>query len=191
MALIVAARFETFDAAEQAAAALMRSGVKEDELYTFWVNPAGAHDRHPLGGDQTADPDAEGAAGSSITTAAILGIVGAAIGGIITSLFTDSILPAVAGAGVGAYIGSLAGAMRPMGKKRYRPPAEAAQAEKRKGRPGGVLLAVRTTPEHEIHVARMLRDSGGIEVERANGRWENGRWQDFDPLVSPELEKNI
>lgn len=191
MALIVAARFDTFVDAEKAAAALMQSGVKEDELYTFWVNPPGAHDRHPMGGDRTADPDSEGAAGSSWATAAIVGIVGAVIGGLVLSFFTDSTLPVVAGAGVGAYIGSLAGAMRPMGKPRYRSPEDAARAETNKGRHAGVLLAVRTTAQHEVHVARMLRDAGGAEVERANGRWENGRWKDFDPLVSPQLEKNI
>jgi S-formylglutathione hydrolase FrmB len=53
------------------------------------------------------------------------------------------------------------------------------------------MLAVHTSPEHEKHIASILRDAGGAEVERALGRWNQGKWEDFDPLVSPDLEKNF
>jgi len=191
MALIVAARFDTFDAAEQAAAALMREGITQDELHTFFVNPAGWHDRYPGGGDRAADPNSQGAPLTAVGGAAATGIVGAVAGGIIALFLTDSILPVVGGAGVGAYIGSLAGAMYSLGKPRHRGRFAAAKAKANEGRRAGVLLAVHTVPENEKRIATLLRDAGGVEVERAHGRWRDGRWEDFDPLLSPHLEKNL
>lgn len=192
MSLIIAARFETFDAAQIAAEALMNFGVPADSLHTFFVNPAGAHDRYPMGGDMAADPDAKGAQFGAVTGAAAVGIVGAIVGAVVGFTVAGSMLPIIGGAGVGAYIGSLAGAMAFLGRERPRRSAsEAAEAKAMEGRKSGVLLAVHTSPERESKVAAILRDSGGIEVERAQGQWKNGRWQDFDPLVSPELEKNF
>lgn len=192
MSLIVAARFETFDAAEHAAAALMDAGVTHDALHTFFVNPPGAHDRYPMGGDMASDPDSEGAPYSAVGGAAAVGLVGALVGGVIAFTFTDSILPLVGGAGVGAYIGSLAGAMYSLGRARPRRTREqAVEAKVHEGRKSGVLLAVHTSREHEQRVASILRAAGGVEVERAQGRWMNGRWEDFDPLVSPELKRDF
>ncbi|RTZ47914.1 hypothetical protein EKL30_02740 [Candidimonas sp. SYP-B2681] len=192
MSLIVAARFQTFDAAENAAMALMKFGVTQDALHTFFVNPAGAHDRYHLGGDMASDPDAKGAPYSAVAGAAAVGLVGAIIGAVITFTFTDSILPVIGGAGVGAYIGSLAGAMYSLGRARPRQTQQDAEdARTHGGRQSGVMLAVHTSPEHEKHIASILRDAGGVEVERAQGRWNQGKWEDFDPLVSPELEKNF
>jgi hypothetical protein len=192
MSLIVAARFDTFDSAQGAAQALMRDGVAPDALHTFFVNPAGAHDRYVLGGDRAADPDSKGGPFGAVGGAAAVGIVGALIGGVIAFTFATSFLIVVGGAGVGAYIGSLAGAMFVLGKSRPRRSlSEAVDAKVNEGRPSGVLLAVHTSPEHEKHVARVLKDAGGQEVERAQGRWEDGKWKDFDPLVSPQLEKDI
>lgn len=192
MSLIVAARFETFDAAERAASALMNEGVLHDDLHTFYVNPPGAHARHPLGGDMAADPDSEGAPYSAVGGAAAVGLVGALVGGVIAFTFSDSILPLVGGAGVGAYIGSLAGAVYSLGRKRpSRTRQQIFQAKVHEGRPSGVVLAVHTSQEHEKRIAEILRAAGGIEVERAQGRWVNGRWEDFDPLVSPTLKKDF
>ncbi len=192
MSLIVAARFDTFDAAQGAAAALIKEGVAPDALHTFFVNPAGAHDRYALGGDRAADPDSQGGQFGAVGGAAAVGIVGALIGAVVAFSFSTSFLIVVAGAGAGAYIGSLAGAMYVLGKARPRRNLqEAVNAKINEGRASGVLLAVHTSPEHEKHMARILRDAGGREVERAQGRWDEGGWQDFDPLVSPQLEKDI
>ena len=192
MALIVAARFDTFEEAERAAASLMDRGIAGEELHTFFVNPAGAHDRYALGGDRAADPDSKGGQFGAVGGAAAVGIVGALIGGVIAFTFSTSFLIVVGGAGAGAYIGSLAGAMYVLGKSRPRRSLqEAVDAKVNEGRASGVLLAVHTSPEHEKNVARILKDAGGQEVERAQGRWEEGGWEDFDPLVSPQLEKDI
>ena len=188
MSLIVAARFDTFEAAENAAASLMRTtGIQPDDIQLFFVNPAGAHDRHPLGGDRFADPEAVRAPVGAVGGAAMLGIVGALVGSGIAFVFADSVLPIVAGAGVGAYIGSLAGGMYALKERRQtgvlaRPPAAPE-------RHSGVMVAVHVTAETEKPVAASLRASGGAEVERALGRWVNGKWIDFDPLAPPELEE--
>lgn len=192
MSLIVAARFETFDAAELAAGVLMQAGVTHDALHTFYVNPPGTHDRYPLGGDRAADPDSEGGSYSAVGGAAAVGLVGAIVGAAITFTFTDSMLPVVGGAGAGAYIGSLAGALYSLGRARPRRTFEQAQEAKiHEGRKSGVMLAVHTSREHEMRIAGILRDAGGVEVERAEGRWVNGKWQDFDPLEGPQLERSF
>lgn len=185
MALIIAARFDTFEQAESAAASLMQKGVSGDELHTFFVNPAGWHDRYPMGGDRAADPDSKGAPGTAVAGAALLGIVGAVLGGVIIWLFSAPALFIVGGMAVGAYIGSLAGAMYSLGRPRQRGRFEAARAKATEGRRAGVLLAVHTTAENQEEIAALLRNAGGKEVERAHGRWSQGRWEDFDPTRSP------
>jgi hypothetical protein len=198
MSLIVAARFETFDAAEKAASALTQAGVAPDALHTFFVNPAGAHGRYPVGGDRAADPQSKGAPYGAVGGAAAVGIVGAIVGGVIAFTFADSMLPIVAGAGVGAYIGSLAGAVHSLGGKKKGDPqahhqaaATADEIQPGQGHPSGVMLAVHTSPEHEKSIAAILRDNGGTAVERAQGRWRDGKWEDFNPLADPEPQQRV
>jgi len=33
----------------------------------------------------------------------------------------------------------------------------------------------------------VMRARGAKQVEQAEGRWENGKWQDFDPRATPHL----
>ena len=83
--------------------------------------------------------------------------------------------------------GALAGALRVAGKNRRRPartapePAEAHPAL----RQAGVMLALPVSPEREALARRVLREAGGHDIERAQGRWQDGKWQDFDPLKPP------
>lgn len=185
MTLIVAARFTTFDAANHAAQRLMEAGVHEEALHVFYVNPPGAHDRYPTGGDLGADPHAQGAPRKSLGAAALLGAAGAIVGGVIVTTFVDSVIPIVAGAGVGAYVGSLIGAMRGIDKGRDNVQQTHGAPEKREGRPAGVLLAVNAAGERAGEIAAVLEAAGGKQVERANGRWQGGKWVDFDPLQPP------
>jgi S-formylglutathione hydrolase FrmB len=48
-----------------------------------------------------------------------------------------------------------------------------------------VLVAVHVSPESQDQAAAALREAGGIDIERASGRWKQGRWSDFDPLQPP------
>jgi hypothetical protein len=106
--------------------------------------------------------------------------------------FEYSSLIVIAAGGVGAYVGALIGAMVAIGrvrKRRIRRNGGVSVVEEHPPvRAAGVLLAVTVSSDKETEVARLLRESGGQDVERANGRWENGKWQDFDPLVPPEPE---
>ena len=185
MTLIIAARFSTFDAANAAAQRLMEAGVHEDALHVFYVNPPGAHDTYSMGGDQAADPHARGAPRKALGTAALLGALGAVAGGLIIASFWDSFIPIVAGAGVGAYVGSLAGAVRGMDKRRDTVQDPHGAGRQGEGRPSGVMLAVNVAGERAREIAAMLAAAGGKQVERAEGRWRGGKWEDFDPLEPP------
>lgn len=191
MSLIVAARFNTFDEAEGAARALLNEGVGHDCLHTFFVNPPGAHDRFPMGGDQAADPHAEGAHLGAVAGAAIVGVIGAIIGYIVTAAFSGASVPLI-GAGVGAYIGSLAGAMYVLSKpKRRGTIIEQRDVREHEGRPSGVMLAVHARDVSPQRIGEILRAAGGVEVERAQGDWRNGKWQDFDPLAAPHVDPTM
>lgn len=218
MSLIVAARFDSWDSAGVAARALNEQGFPDDILHTFYVNAAGAHDQHALGGDRTADADAKGAQFGAIAGAAVLGLAGAAIFSLLGLTFGANTYVIIAAGAVGAYLGSLMGAMKVVGKKKGRafvdPLGAVAQATAPQVRAdvgagqsrttaadvaagyapirhAGVLLAVHTDPAQEALVAKILRDAGGLDVERAQGRWTNGSWADFNPVEPPHLSEKV
>lgn len=185
--LIIAARFDTFDRAQGAADALMKEGVNSEDMHTFFVNPAGAHARMPIGGDRVADPGSKGAPYAAFGGAAILAVVGAIIGALIGFSLNNAVLPVVGGAGVGAYIGSLIGGVSRLGRsEEHGAKAVHDGVHEYVGRPSGVLLAVRVDAGQQPRIANLLTQAGGIEIERAEGRWENGQWRDFDPLSEPD-----
>jgi hypothetical protein len=180
MSLIIAGRFQTFRAAESAAQKLFARGFVEEDVTLFFVNPSGQHARHPIGGDVGTDAGASGApkgAGKGVTIGAV---VGAVIGAAIFAVFKAPLLVSVIAAGVGAYVGSLVGAMSHTQKK----PGVGGQTEE-PARHAGVLVAVHVAPETQEQAASVLREAGGMEIERASGRWQQGRWSDFDPLQPP------
>ncbi|SAL17479.1 membrane protein [Caballeronia cordobensis] len=179
MSLIIAGRFQTFRAAESAAQKLFARGFLEEDVTLFFVNPSGQHARYPVGGDVGTDPGASAApkgAGKGVTIGAVIGAV---VGAAIFAVFHAPLLVSVIAAGVGAYIGSLAGAMSHTKKART-----AGQAEE-PARHAGVLVAVHVAPETQDQAATALREAGGLDIERASGRWKQGRWSDFDPLQPP------
>ncbi|ALP64333.1 hypothetical protein [Paraburkholderia caribensis] len=178
MSLIVAARFTTFPAAESAAERLFRAGFVEEDVSLFFVNPRGQHARFPIGGDENKDAaatDAPKGAGIGVTIGAV---VGAVVGVGIFTVFSAPVLVSAIAAGVGAYIGSLIGAMY-----KTRGGGKGARHERahHEERDSGVLLAVHVTPDTQQMAANVLREAGGTSIERATGRWQQGRWADFDP----------
>lgn len=186
MSLIVAARFQTFDQAELAARSLFAHGFSEDDVHTFYVNTAGEHDRYPLGGDRVADPDSQGAQWGAVIGAACIGLVFAVVCGAVAWRISGSGPAIIAAAGVGAYIGSLWGALWVVGRhSRRRINAPSPIDAPPEVRPAGVLLALHITRDREDEACGLLRDAGGKQIERAHGRWQGGKWQDFDPLEPP------
>jgi S-formylglutathione hydrolase FrmB len=110
-------------------------------------------------------------------------VLGAAVGVGIFTVFSAPLLVSVIAAGVGAYVGSLVGAMshtRSGGRLGRH------GTQQHETRDSGVLLAVHVSPDSQYDAARILRDTGGAAIERANGRWQRGRWADFDPTRPPE-----
>lgn len=185
MSLIVAARFQTFDEAREAAQRLRREGFDEGDIHTFYINTAGEHARYPLGGDRVADPDARGAHLGALAGAALVGLAFALAGGLVALWAGAAILVVAAAAGAGAYVGALGGALWMAGRRRRRPSAAAASPEHPPLRQAGVMLALPVTPERESVARGVLRDAGGHDIERAQGRWLDGKWEDFDPLKPP------
>src|SRR2546423_149775 len=77
MTRIIAAVFDDEQAATAAAHELRNAGFEAADLDQFALNPPGRHNRLPLGGDEDADPKAEGGDGGAVTGAAIGSAVGA------------------------------------------------------------------------------------------------------------------
>lgn len=183
MSLIVAARFTTFPAAEDAAQRLFNSGFVEEDVTLFFVNPSGQHARYPIGGDTGTDAEAREAPKGAGKGVAIGAALGAVVGVGIFTFFGSPMLVSLIAAGVGAYVGSLVGAMshtRTGGRRGQH------EALPREMRDSGVLVAVHVSPDSQYDAARVLRDAGGSAIERATGRWQQGRWADFDPTQPPK-----
>jgi hypothetical protein len=82
------------------------------------------------------------------------------------------------GAGLGAYIGSFAGSMaRVRGGKRASASVEH-PVEPRGGRMIAVNVDRQGTEKRAIEVLKRQR---ARDVRRAEGKWANGSWRDFDP----------
>jgi S-formylglutathione hydrolase FrmB len=169
MSLIVAARFTTFPAAEDAAQRLFNAGFVEEDVTLFFVNPPGQH-----GVDTGTDANARGAPKGAEIGVTIGAVVGAMVGVGIFAAFSAPLIVSLIAAGVSAYVGSLAGAM-----------VSTSEVSIEDTRDSGVLVAVHVSPDSQSDAARVLRDAGGAAIERATGRWQQGRWADFDPLKQP------
>ena len=187
MSLIVAGRFDTFAAGERAAQARFAEGFIENDVTMFFVNPRGRHGRLPAGGDQQTDPGSEKSPAGATKGAAIGAAFGAIAGVGVISLIGWPIYVAVIVAGIGAYVGSLIGAMSQTHTKGH--DAKAAVPEAPPVRESGVLLAVHVTEESREAASRILRKAGAHEIERATGRWAQGRWADFDPVTPPDIDR--
>lgn len=173
MERIIAARFHTKGEAD-AVAALMPY-VDAADICIFHNNPPGQHAALPLGGDEDADPEAEGAGKSAAGTAVAAGLAAGAVGTL------GGPVMALAAAAAGAYAGSLVGAVAEMGDPDGEPHAPERRA-------GGIMLSVRIAkPANEARVVATLRAEGAADIEQAFGEWRDGDWTDFDPVATPRL----
>ena len=180
MATIIAAGFETYVEAQDALARLERAGVDSEHLCEFRVNPPGMHDETPIGGDRRESPGAQHADSGATKGAAVGAAVGTAAGVAITPLLGPAGI--VAGAGVGAYTGSLVGGMK-------KGVDETPQPDHTTVRPAEALIAVNVDGANvaEDSIIRAFEEAGAWQIERSEGRWENGQWADFNPLSPPHL----
>jgi hypothetical protein len=175
---IVAGIFDTTAAAERAASAMHRIGIRADDLEQFTLNPPGRHDTTPIGGDEAADVHARDTHTGAVKGAAIGGAVGAVAGIAATPLVGPAAI--AGGLATGAYVGSLAGAMH----RTDDTPASVSPEQ----RPAGVMLAVHDADDtNRERVVAVLQENGARMIEEAQGRWVGGRWVDFDPVAPPHV----
>jgi len=179
MATIIAGGFDAVTHADAAVDRLRGAGVSMDDMCTFGVVPAGEHNALAAGGDRDASPGAKGAGKGAGTGAAIGAAAGIAAGAAATPLLGPAGL--AAGAAAGAYVGSLVGALKRMDRE--------PQPGHESVRPAETLIAVNADagPLAADEVVRIFEECGARQVERTEGRWENGEWADFDPLSAPQL----
>lgn len=179
MTTIIAGGFDVYSKTQEAIGRLRAAGVAEDNLCEFRVNPAGEHDRTPIGGDRHASPGAKHAGAGATTGAAIGAVLGVAAGIAATPIAGPAAI--VAGAGVGGYTGSLVGGMKET-EREGRPDHEDV-------RPAEALVCVNVGAGDitEDEVIRILEQCGAHQVERAEGVWADGEWADFDAVSPPHL----
>jgi hypothetical protein len=184
MSLIVAGRFTTFPAAEAAAHQLFEHGFVEEDVTLFFVNPRGQHARHaPDHGGPAASASAAPPLGHPAGHGASLGAAaGAIVGAAIFMAFAASLPVVVIAAGVGAYLGLRVGVFL-QSRNASAVHHELVHHELRNS---GVLVAVHVCEDNQLDAATVLREAGGTDLERATGRWQRGRWADFDPTTTPE-----
>lgn len=167
MPVIVAARFETFSIAEEAAARLYARGFPGEDISTFYLE--GLEPRQSRG-------DVHAMQWGTAASAAAIGLLFAVICGFIVWQLNDAVVLVVAGAGAGAYLGSLWGALWVGGLRARRNTGERSAVA-----PGvadsGVLLVLRVEPDREALACEVLKDAGGDHVGRAQGRWHQGKWE--------------
>src|SRR5215469_10460247 len=130
MSLIVAARFTTFPAAEDAAQRVITAGFVEEDVTLFFVNPSGQHGFESIS-DANAREAPEGAE-IGVTVGAVAGV------GIFV-VFSPPLIVSLIAIGVSAYVGSLVGAM-----------ARTREASNEETRESGVLVAVHVTPDSQL-----------------------------------------
>lgn len=187
MSHIIAARFTTFDEAQNATHLMKVAGYPQDDMATFFVNPPGQNHGLRMGGDEIADRGARDASKTTLIGVLIGAAVGACFGEVLVSNAQMPVLGAVVTAGIGAYIGSLVGALHGMHDGRNRP-----ERGKSLGvRKSGVVVAVRVDRESEDSVTHLLNKAGGLDIEEADGQWTSGEWTDFDPVRPPVLTGKV
>jgi len=179
MATIIAGGFDVVTQADAAVERLRQAGVRTEDLCTFRVNPAGEHDRLPGGGDHRASAGAKDAGRNAGKGGAIGAAAGLAAGAATTPLMGPAGL--AAGAAAGAYVGSLLGGLSGTSKE--------PQPGHETVRPAETLIAVNVDSGNPgaDDVVRLFEECNARQVERTEGRWENGEWADFDPASPPRL----
>ena len=181
MATIIAGEFPTIAETETVADALKSANFAADDIAVFLLNAPGQHAIHPLGGDQDADAGASHADSGAVSGALVGATVGLGLGA--ATMAAVDVGPAIAAtvAAVGAYTGSLVGALNKVGDAESTHPNEPV-------RHAGAMVAVNAISAMSVNRAiAVLSSHGAKQIERADGRIENSKWIDFDPVAAPRI----
>lgn len=179
MATIIAGGFDVYSRTRAAVQRLREAGITQDNLCEFRINPAGEHDQTPIGGDRNESPGAKDAGKGAGKGVAIGAAIGTAAGIAATPLLGPAGI--VAGAGVGGYTGSLVGSLNEV--------SDEVQPDHEDVRPAEAMIAVNADGAgvSADEIVRIFEECGAQQVERAEGTWADGQWQDFDPVSRPQL----
>jgi hypothetical protein len=177
MARIVCGIFDRTLQADAALEDLKREGFQRSEVDNFYVSPPGQNAMTPVGGDAPHSSEGSRNAGFGAGLGAAAGaVVGAAGGWLASGELGMIVIPL--GAGLGAYIGSFAGAMSKVRHGRRGAATVEHPVEPR----GGRMIAINVDRTGSEKTAiDILRRHGARDVRRAEGRWADGSWRDFDP----------
>lgn len=180
MSTIILGRFELIDETEQAVAELVDAGHARDAITTFYLNPAGQHDRYPVGGDRDESPGAEKTP-SGVTTGVATGAVAGAAIGSATVPVTGPVGLALGGL-IGAHLGSLIGSLTATDDT----DGTSKKTQEIQIRKAGMRVAVAVAgPPQENQAIALLHSLKAADIERSEGTIAQGDWDDFDPLTPP------
>lgn len=179
MSKIIAGRFDQQTEVDSARAAFQNAGIPAERIASFFVTPAGQHDRFALGGDHDKSRGAQ-SSDSGVAAGGPLGggTLGLAVGAAAFPLVGPAGL--VAGALVGAHLGNLVGSLNQMD--------DDAGQNTNAVRHAGMLFAV-SVPDQatEQHAVALLRELGARDIEHGQGQILGGDWPEFDPTLPPAL----
>jgi hypothetical protein len=179
MSRIICGMFDRTIDADAALEELKLAGFQRSEVDAFYVSPPGQHDLTPVGGDSPHSSEGSRFAGFGGGAGAAVGaVVGAAAGWVLSSASDLGMIVIPLGAGLGAYVGSFAGSMsRVHGGNRAQ-----ASVEHPVEPQGGRMIAVNVDRAGtEKQTIEILRRHSARDLRRAEGRWADGSWRDFDP----------
>ena len=177
MSRIICGIYDRSIDADAALEMFKREGFQRSEVDAFYVSPPGQHAMTPVGGDAPASSEGSRGAGVGAGAGAAIGaVLGAGLGWLASAELGMVVIPL--GAGLGAYIGSFAGTMAKVRAGRY----DAASVEHPLEPQGGRMIAINVDRAGtERRAIEILRQHGARDVRRAEGRWADGSWRDFDP----------
>jgi hypothetical protein len=180
MSTIIAGHFQLQDEIADARLALLGAGFAASRISAFYVNPAGQHDVHELGGDHDKSPGARESDDGVVQGGATGAVAGAVIGSA-TIPIAGPVGPVV-GALVGAHVGSLY-SLHKM-KEAGQPDEDGSNV--RPPRKSGMLIAVAVDDAAQETLALdILRRLQAHDIERAEGTISGGDWRDFNPNSLP------
>lgn len=183
---IIAGRLKQQSEVEDTVEELQRAGFARESISAFYVNPPGQHDAYPIGGDRLESPGAKEAGKGVAAGAAAGAVIGAA-----TAPFLGPVGP-ITGSLVGAHLGGTIGSLSQMKEKGETGEHAEDTQNAQPPRHAGMLVAVAVTgDEQQQRAITVLHVCGATEIERAEGTIANGDWNDFNPLATPVLIRNV
>lgn len=167
--------FDTTTAADNAAQALVNSGVSRDDISIIANNEAGTYATtadSTVGGGHAIGHDAKVGAEWGAGIGFLVGLTGLAIPGLGWIAAAGWFAGTILGAGTGAIIGGLVGALTHVGV-----PHDEALLYTESVRRGSVLVVVRADEMATGNVATVLSNAGAINIDERGAAYRAEGWE--------------